>query len=390
MKRRTLLALITLLSVAVFAACGSTAAEPTEVPATATPVPTSTPAISIITESPELDFDAFVAQMPEADVECLTTNLGQDRLRELASGTIELSAEETQVMENCFSNEFVVGFLAGQIQRELGTFSGSSMACAASLLNDIPAGVLTELVVGEEGEQSESAQLAVQEFVGCLTQAELAALASANTDDSSGSGETSGRPSSPDEQCMVGELGQSFADGYGELMSGGLLLGFSNAVEACGVDIVTEGFISKLKDTERMYTVADLESIGFKKNKSYDVKGLEGASSAHYGFYGADPYARLEYEARFYFSHEIAKTQGVEFANEASGADASLYKDDQRWQEGLSERRRCDSNGGHHVGRCGFPKYFDYVIAGNMVLMCQGKETLESLSACADLLSVIE
>ena len=125
-------------------------------------------------------------------------------------------------------------------------------------------------------------------------------------------------------------------------------------------------------------------------SKTYDIKGLESASYAHYGFYGIDPYDRLEYEVRLYFSHEAARSVGVDFADEATGAGASLYSDDQRWQEGLNERRRCDSSGGHHVGRCGFPKYFDYVVVGNMVLMCQGKNTLESLEACADLLSVVE
>lgn len=387
-SRKVLVPILVVMSVA-FVACGGAAAEPTAAPATSTPAPTPTPAISIITESPELDFDAFIAQMPAADVDCLTTNLGAERLEELATGGIELSDEENAVMSTCFSNEFVVGFLAGQIQRQLGEFSGSSMTCAASLLDDIPAGLLNELVLGEEEQPSREAQLAIQGFTECLTQAELAALAASEADESSNNSDDQTRPSSPLEQCMVGELGQSFADGYGELLGAGSLLGFSNAAEACGVGFSTEGMIAVLEDTERMYTIADLQEVGFKKSKTYDIGGLEAASSAHYGFYGIDPYDRLEYEARFYFSHESARDEGIEFAKQASGAHASLYEDDQVWKEGLAERRRCDSNGGHHVGRCGFPKYFDYVVAGNMVLMCQGKETLESLEACVDLLDVL-
>ena len=265
------------------------------------------------------------------------------------------------------------------------------MACVASLLADIPTGILTELVLGDGDDPSEPVQIAIQEFTLCLTNDELAALARVNAGEDAGGGSgSSGRPSSKDELCMVGELGQSFADGYGELLGGDLLLGFTDAIESCGIDFSAEGLISRLEDTERKYTVADFEAIGFKLSKSYDVKGLEEASSAHYGFYGVDPYKRLEYEARFYFSHEAAKSVGVDFANEASGAAASLYEDDQRWKEGLAQRRRCDSSGGHHVGRCGFPKYFDYVVAGNMVLMCQGKDTLGSLKACADLLTVVQ
>ena len=391
MNRRSLIFVIIALISVFLVACGGTAAEPTEVPATSTPAPTSTPAIGIITESPDMDFEAFLAQIPEADVECFTAKLGEDRMKALALGEIELNDDEESSIQGCFSNEFVVGFLAGQIQQELGTFSGSSAACAASLLDDIQPGVLTELMIGDDDDASPEAQLAIQGFTECLTQEELAALAASNADDeNTSSSDEPQRYSSPDEQCMIADLGNSFADGYGELLGGGLLLGFSNAIDSCGIEMSVEEMIAKIEDTERKYTVADLEAIGFKKSKTYDVDGLDEASSAHYGFYGSDPYNRLEYEARFYFSHEAAKSAGVEFANEATGAGASLYKDDQRWQEGLSERRRCDSNGGHHVGRCGFPKYFDYVIAGNMVLMCQGKETLESLSACADLLAVIE
>ena len=375
----------------VFIACGSVEVEPTEVPPTATPIPISTPSILIITGSHETDFESFLSQIPEADLKCFSTKLGEDRMKALALGEIDLNDEENTAIQDCFSNEFVVGFLAGQIQRELGIFSGSSADCADSLLDDIPPGVLTKLMVSNGNDASHESQLAIQGFTECLTREELAVLTASNADDAnSGIGAGSQRYSSLDEQCMVGELGQSFADGYGELLGGGLLSGFSNTIETCGIDIDAEGMVAHIEDTERKYRIADLESVGFKKSKTYDVKNLPEASSAHYGFYGIDSYNRLEYEVRFYFSNESAKSAGVEFANQATGAGAELYEDDQTWTEGLTERRRCDSSGGHHVGRCGFPKYFDYVVAGNMVLMCEGKETLESLRACADLLGVIE
>ena len=375
----------------VFIACGSVEVEPTEVPPTATPIPISTPSILIITGSHETDFESFLSQIPEADFKCFSTKLEEDRMKALALGEIDLNDEENRAIQDCFSNEFVVGFLAGQIQRELGIFSGSSADCADSLLDDIPPGVLTKLMVSNGNDASHESQLAIQGFTECLTREELAVLTASNADDAnSGIGAGSQRYSSLDEQCMVGELGQSFADGYGELLGGGLLSGFSNTIETCGIDIDAEGMVAHIEDTERKYRIADLESVGFKKSKTYDMKNLPEASSAHYGFYGIDSYNRLEYEVRFYFSNESAKSAGVEFANQATGAGAELYEDDQTWTEGLTERRRCDSSGGHHVGRCGFPKYFDYVVAGNMVLMCEGKETLESLRACADLLGVIE
>jgi hypothetical protein len=284
----------------------------------------------------------------------------------------------------------VAGFMAGQIQRSLGTFGGSSMACVVSLLGDIPKGTLSELMIGADEPQSEGTRLATEGFVECLTQAELTALGGLDQGGSNIGGRSSDGHVSRNEECMVGELGESFASGYGGVLSGELVEGFASAAEHCGISFSFASLVAGLEDTERKYKIAELEAIGFKKDDTYDIEGLEGASSAHYGFYGVDPYARLEYEARFYFSHDAAREIGVEFANEATGADTSLYRDDQRWQEGLSDRRRCDSSGGHHVGRCGFPKYFDYVVVGNMVLMCQGKDTLESLEACADLLDVLQ
>jgi|TARA_B110000263_G_C15265640_1_gene490987 hypothetical protein len=166
---------------------------------------------------------------------------------------------------------------------------------------------------------------------------------------------------------------------------------------ACGGDsdnsvtAVDEGPIVKINATERIYTDADITGVPFfKHDDDYDVEGLDGAITAIYGFYGSDPYARLEYEARFYASHASAMVEGVDFADEATGADATLLKDIQRWDEGISDRRQCAGNGGHHSGKCDNPKYFDYVVVGNMVLMCQGKDTPTSLQACADLMAVVQ
>ncbi len=394
MNRRGLLISVGPLLAFLFVACGGDA-EPTAVPPTSTRTPAPTPpasSISLITVSPQEDFEGFVAQMPEADAECLISSLGEPRLAELAAGADSTSHEQA-MLGGCFSNELVVGFIAGQIQQASGSFSGSSLACLESLLADVPEGALSELMIGDGEPQSEVVQFAMQGFIECMTQEELAVLSRLNDDDASGGGGGGGDGvsyASRDEACMAGELGESFAVGIGGTLKGDQIQSFATAFETCGVGFSIDGLIAALEDTDRAYSVADLEAAGFKKSKTYDVAGLEGASSVHYGFYGVDPYGRLEYEARFYFSHEAAGEIGVEYANEATGAGASLYSDDQRWQEGLIERRRCDSSGGHHVGRCGYPKYFDYVVVGNMVLLCQGKETLESLQSCADLLTVVQ
>lgn len=153
----------------------------------------------------------------------------------------------------------------------------------------------------------------------------------------------------------------------------------------------SEGPIAKIDDTDRIYTADDIKNAtNFKLDDDYDIEGLEDAVAAIYGFYGTDPYARLEYEVRFYSDHATAMSVGVDFADEVTGADAVILKDIQRWDEGLSDRRQCAGNGGHHSGKCDNPKYFDYVVVGNMIMLCQGKDTATSHQACADLMSVVQ
>lgn len=171
----------------------------------------------------------------------------------------------------------------------------------------------------------------------------------------------------------------------------------SIAAVACGSDsedavgAEAEGPIAKIDPTDRIYNADDIKNTEFfKTDDDYDVEGLDGAVAAVYGFYGTDPYNRLEYEARFYPDHSTAMAQGVDFADEATGANASLLKDVQRWDEGISDRRQCAGNGGHHSGKCDNPKYFDYIVVGNMVLLCQGKDTAASHQACADLMAAVQ
>jgi hypothetical protein len=145
----------------------------------------------------------------------------------------------------------------------------------------------------------------------------------------------------------------------------------------------------KIAQPDAVFTIDDLVAVGFKKSKTYDVEGLDGATAAYYGFYGTDPYNRLEYEVRLYPSHQEALDPGVSFADEATGEDAQILESVQRWQVGLTERRQCAGNGGHHSGKCDNAKYGDYVIRGNMVLLCQGKDSIGALDACEDLLAVL-
>lgn len=156
-----------------------------------------------------------------------------------------------------------------------------------------------------------------------------------------------------------------------------------------GVGASSSSGFAKIAQPEQSFNIDQFVAAGFKRNKSYDVTGLEGATEAYYGFFGSDPYDRKEFEIRLYPSHQVALESGVSFADESSGEDAVILEDVQRWDEGLTQRRQCAGNGGHHSGKCDNAKYGDYVIRGNMVLMCQGKDSADALDNCEDLLNAV-
>ena len=119
------------------------------------------------------------------------------------------------------------------------------------------------------------------------------------------------------------------------------------------------------------YSIKDFEKIGFKISKKYDVSELPGATSAFYGFWGLKQYERREYEIRIYPSNENARLEGISFAEEASGQDAIIKKSDATWKEGVKDRR--------FVGPFGssknYPKYLDYLIWGNLIILCPSEKS---------------
>ena len=167
-----------------------------------------------------------------------------------------------------------------------------------------------------------------------------------------------------------------------------------DSAPAAAGNVVPEGPPGvEIVSTDAVFSVDDfVNAPNFKKSKEYDTEGLDEATAALYGFHGPDPYSRLEFEIRFYPDHETAITTGVDFANEATGPDAVIAKDLQRWDEGLVQRRECQGNvrGSHHSGKCDNAKYGDYVVAGNAVVLCQGKDSETSLAACNALMADVQ
>ena len=139
----------------------------------------------------------------------------------------------------------------------------------------------------------------------------------------------------------------------------------------------------------------ELKEIGFKKSKTYDAKGLIGVESVYYGFWGLDPYDRKDYEVRFFSSHSDAVELGTAQADERSGADAILDEEESTWPVGMKDARQCGGDKGagpvsHGIQNYKSPKYWDYSIYGNMILLCSGGNLGAAQNLCNDLLVVLD
>ncbi|MBH59924.1 MAG: hypothetical protein CL907_01935 [Dehalococcoidia bacterium] len=125
------------------------------------------------------------------------------------------------------------------------------------------------------------------------------------------------------------------------------------------------------------FSIDDFINISFKINKEYDISELPDAIEAYYGFWGSSDYERREFELRFYPSNEIAKSSGTFFAEEATGEDAIIKKADATWKEGVKDRR--------FVGPFGTSKnrskYLDYVIFGNVIVLCPSEVSEKVIGA---------
>ena len=168
----------------------------------------------------------------------------------------------------------------------------------------------------------------------------------------------------------------------------GLLLALV-AATACGteaeVETPAEPSVQGPVASDRVYTIEDLLASGFKKDKQYDVEELPGGIDAWLGYWGPDPYNRTQYELRFYPSHDDAVEHGPAPAEEVTGEDAELHRDNPTWKEGAKDRWRSSSvvglTRGLQSGRLG-PRYLGFVVFANMVVLSEGQDNAESLARC--------
>ncbi len=157
------------------------------------------------------------------------------------------------------------------------------------------------------------------------------------------------------------------------------------AASGCGTsaESAARGF-DRISDTGTTLSITQFEDGGLKRSKTYDVAELPAAESAFLGYYrppGDDP---VQYELRFYPDHATAVIEGTSFAAEVSGKDALLKENDVTWKEGTRDRR-----GGGAFRDTITPLYADFAIFGNVILLCEGRDSQQSLGRCAELLRQI-
>jgi hypothetical protein len=117
--------------------------------------------------------------------------------------------------------------------------------------------------------------------------------------------------------------------------------------------------VSRILAPNESFILDDYVAAGWKKSKQYDIGTVPQAIDIWYGFFSAK-----DIEIRFYESHEIAKTAGLE--NAATAID-------------LNPLQKKVVSGGSAV-----TKYKAFVVVGNTVLLCE--QSIDSCIALTDVL----
>ena len=145
--------------------------------------------------------------------------------------------------------------------------------------------------------------------------------------------------------------------------------------------------IDKITPSDTIFTFDSLSKTGFRKNKTYNVENLPNADSAYFGWKKFGSEGPKDFEIRFYKSHADAIEYGKLYADEATGEDAIITKSNASWKEGIKDRRLISTptDGGSigaAIGSNSSPKYADYIIYGNLIILCEGWDSEESLDRC--------
>ena len=173
---------------------------------------------------------------------------------------------------------------------------------------------------------------------------------------------------------------------------------------SCGSSSSDTTFEQIYSDTN-IFSEENLKELGIKRGKKYKVEGLSKANAAIFAFYKKPGEKEaIEYEIRFYDNHDDAVNEGIPMAKERVGPEAKLKKENATWDEGLKDARQCGGAGGgmsaggsqaggagdHAVGSCSSPKYNEFFVFNNLVILCQGENEIESRNNCIDVIEILK
>ncbi|MEE8046181.1 MAG: DUF6810 family protein [Dehalococcoidia bacterium] len=151
---------------------------------------------------------------------------------------------------------------------------------------------------------------------------------------------------------------------------------------ACGSSGDTDPAFSKIQQLDdRVVSITNFEGNRFKRVKEYDVSELPDASAAYLVYFTPSDSEPVQFEIRVYPDFETVMRSGVGYAAEVTGEDAMLRSADVRWDVGTKDRR----GGGAFRGQL-TPLYGDYAVVGNVIMLCEGRDSAQALERCAALL----
>ena len=123
----------------------------------------------------------------------------------------------------------------------------------------------------------------------------------------------------------------------------------------------------KIIDPSFSIDIQNISLKGFKLGKNYDVKELPNAQIARRAIYN-----NKDLEIRKYPSQSDAIEFGEIYAKSVTGNDA-IVSGDVMWKEGAKDRRKCVPRAGTSESGCDQKaRYGDYIIMGNMIILCEG------------------
>jgi hypothetical protein len=188
---------------------------------------------------------------------------------------------------------------------------------------------------------------------------------------------------------MVMTLSRNVGSSFGRVLRVGwvvpLALVIAIVAVSCGSsDGDGDGGFAKIDPNPVILDLSSFDDARLKLAKEYDVSELPDAAAAYLGYFTPPNSEPIQYELRMYPDHASAIANGVTYAEEVTGEDALLRSADVRWEEGTKDRR----GGGAFRGQL-TPLYGDFAVVGNVIMLCEGRSSEQSLERCAALLAAV-